>query len=358
LAEPITVLVGEDSRTVRRSIVEVLSAQPDMTVVGEAGDGKETIELCLALKPQVITLDMMMPVVSGLAATEYIMAFCPTPIVIVSGSTNRGEMFRTYEALAAGALDVIEKPRASEPIEAWQQRLVDTVRVASRVRVITHPRGRLRANWDFGTPAQVMPLSSPSLSAQPRPRLAVVAIGASTGGPKAIVDVLRELPANFPVPILVVTHISASFAAGFADWVGANSPLPVRLAQDGDSVARPGVTVAPADRHLIVEDGRLRLLTTAALHSCRPSVDVLFGSLAREYGARVAGVLLTGMGRAGAAGLLGIRTTGGVTIAQDEDSSVIFGMPAEAIRLGGAAHVLAPPAIGALLRDLAPAGGW
>jgi two-component system chemotaxis response regulator CheB len=361
LADRITVLVGEDSRTVRRSIVEVLSAEPDMTVIGEAGDGKETIELCLARKPRVITLDMMMPVVSGLAATEYIMAFCPTPIVIVSGSTNRGEVFRTYEALAAGALDVIEKPRANEPIEDWQRRLVDTVRVASRVRVITHPRGRLRANWDFDTPVPVPSESTvppPSPSQAVRARLAVVAIGASTGGPKAIVDVLRELPADFPVPILVVTHISESFAAGFADWVGANSPLPVRLAQDGDPVARTGVTVAPADRHLIVEDGRLRLVTTAAVHSCRPSIDVLFASLAREYGGRVTGVLLTGMGRDGADGLLGIRTAGGVTIAQDEDSCVIFGMPAEAIRLGAAAHVLAPAAIGSLLRELAPTEVW
>jgi two-component system chemotaxis response regulator CheB len=340
LADPIRVLVAEDSPTVRRRIVAVIGADPGMTVVGEAANGKEAIERCLELRPDVITLDMMMPVVSGLAATEYIMAFCPTPIVIVSGSTNRGEVFRTYDALAAGALEVIDKPRPGERLDEWDRRLAETVRIASRVRVITHPRGRLRRPAEF--------VSGPSAGAAAQgPRL--VAIGASTGGPKAITDVLQRLPASFPLPLLIVTHISQAFAAGFVEWLGGNSPLPVRMAAHDEPIGDSGVAVAPADRHLCIDGDRLYLSESAPRHSCRPSVDVLFESVARTCGSRAVGVLMTGMGRDGAEGLLAIRRAGGVTVAQDEASSVIFGMPGEAVRLGAAMHVLPPAGIADLL---------
>ena len=342
----IKVLIAEDSVTVRQRIAGVIAREQDMAVVGEAADGKRAIELCLAQRPDVITLDMMMPVVSGLAATEYIMAFCPTPIVIVSGSADRGEVFRTYDALAAGALDVLEKPRPDEALDAWDRKLVDTVRVASRVRVITHPRGRLRSARDFDLSAMA---GTPDLSlAGDGPR--VVAIGASTGGPKAIVDILQSLPRDFQLPILIVTHISEAFSAGFVDWLSANSPLPVRMARQDDLVQGPGVLVAPSERHMILNGTRLQLTQDVPRHSCRPSVDVLFDSLARHSGRNAIGILLTGMGRDGADGLLAIRRAGGVTVAQDEASSVIFGMPGEAVRLGAAAHVLPPAGIGAFLR--------
>lgn len=346
MPDPIRVLVAEDSPTVRAHIVRVLRAAPGITVVGEAADGRQAIEACLALRPDVITLDMMMPVLSGLAATEYIMAFAPTPIIIVSGSTDRGEVFRTMDALSAGALDVLEKPKSHESIEAWEARLIDTVRVASRIRVITHPRGRLRRTLQLDLSPDQLLVSRPGTG----PRL--VAIGASTGGPKAIVDVLHELPRTFTLPILIVTHISQAFSAGFVDWLAANVPLPVRGARDGDDLTHPGVLVAPADRHMTVQSGQIRLLDAAPRHSCRPSVDVLFESVAAASGGNGIAVLLTGMGRDGAEGLLAIRRAGGVTMAQDEKSSVIFGMPGEAVRLGAAEHVLPPAELGALLRAL------
>jgi two-component system, chemotaxis family, protein-glutamate methylesterase/glutaminase len=333
----IRVLVAEDSLTVRKRLCEVLSAAADIEVVGEAADGAQAIEMCMGLRPDVLTLDMMMPAMSGLAATEYIMAHCPTPILIVSASTNRGELFKTYEALAAGALDVMDKPLGDERNDAWEARLVSTVRLISRIKVITHPRGRISAQ----APAQL------------RQRYRAVAIGASTGGPGAVVAVLKSIPAGFPLPILLVLHIGDPFAAALADWLDDQSTHAVRVAREGEPVGTNGVWLAPAGRHLMVHDGRVRLSSAPERHSCRPSVDVLFESVAREYGSSAVACLLTGMGRDGAEGLLQIRRAGGLTIAQDEASSVVYGMPREAVLLGAADRVLGLAQIGPALSDLA-----
>lgn len=340
------VLVVEDSPTVRGYLVDVLGADPDLEVVGEAGDGRTAIELCRQLKPDVITLDMMLPVLSGLAATEVIMAYTPTPIVIVSASTNRGELFKTYEALAAGAIDVLDKPLGDARDEAWERRLVDTVKLASRVKVITHLRGRLRR-------PEAAP-SRPPPEAAPGSRT-LVAIGASTGGPGAVKDVLGALPPEFRLPILLVIHIGRPFAPAFAEWLDGVSPIRVAYARDGDPLPAPGrcqVVMAPPDRHLVVQQGRLRLTDGPERHSCRPSVDVLFESLASDLGPRVAACLLTGMGRDGAAGLLAIRQAGGATLAESEATAVVYGMPGEAVRLGAAQRVLPLPEIAHVLAEL------
>ena len=350
----IRVLVVEDSLTVRKRLVEVLSADPDLEVVGEAEDGKRGIELCQELRPDVVTLDMMLPVMSGLAATEYIMAHCPTPILVVSASTNRGELFKTYEALAAGAVDVLEKPLGDRLDESWEQKLVSTVKLISRIKVITHPRARL---GPMGQRALGASAHAPSPSLAPTtgtPR--VIAIGVSTGGPAALVEILRGLPSDFPIPILLVIHIGALFAPAFAEWLDGQSPLHVSYARDGEPLPRFGegrVLMAPPDRHLVLRHGRLRLTEDAERHSCRPSVDVLFKSLAQEVGADCAACLLTGMGKDGAEGLLAIRRAGGSTIAQDESTSVVFGMPREAIQLGAAELVLPLEKIAPVLSALA-----
>ena len=345
----IRVLVVEDSLSVRKRLIEVLGGDPELEIVGEADDGKTAIDLCRTLRPDVITLDMMLPVMTGLAATEYIMAHCPTPILIVSASTNRGELFRTYEALAAGALDVLEKPTGTEIGDAWDRKLISTVKLLSRIRVITHVRGKL--------------------SAPPRPettprggdaRCDFVAIGASTGGPAAILELLSALPSTFALPLLIVLHIGQAFAASLADWLDGLCPLGVSYATDGEflpPVGRGRVILAPPDRHLVLRGGRLRLTSTPERHSCRPSVDELFESIAREAGDRCAACLLTGMGKDGAAGLLAVRRAGGVTIAQDEQSSVVFGMPREAIELGAAERILPIRDIAPVLKALAAPGG-
>ncbi len=346
----VRVLVVEDSLSIRKRILEILGADPDLEVVGEAEDGKTAIELCQALRPDVMTLDMMLPVMTGLAATEYIMAYCPTPILIVSASTNRGELFRTYEALAAGALDVLDKPTGKETDGEWEHRLISTVKLLARIKVITHPRAKL-GNRRY-------PLQIPS-SLETRESSAsceLIAIGASTGGPAAMRDLLKALPRNFPLPILFLLHLGRTFAGSFAEWLDGQSPLRVSYARDGEPLPKAGqgrVLMAPPDRHLVLRQGKLRLTSDPERHSCRPSVDVLFESLALESGPNCAACLLTGMGRDGAQGLLAIRQRGGTTVAQDEASSVVYGMPREAVLLGAAERILPLHQIAPMLMRLA-----
>jgi two-component system chemotaxis response regulator CheB len=345
----IRVLVVEDSATMRHHLRASLAADPQLMVVGEAVDGAQAVQLCGRLRPDVVTMDMMLPTMSGLAATEHIMADFPTPILVVS-SADRQELFSTYNALAAGAVDVMEKPRGDASDAGWGARLCAAVRMVSRIRVITHPRARL------GRPVPMPVAAAPA----PAPEaLRVVALGASTGGPGALTEVLRALPPDFRTPVLCVQHIAASepFAEAFSDWLAGQSGRRVGYAADGMILhgLTGRVVLAPPDRHIEVRDGRLRLSHAPPRHSCRPSVDVLFESVADEYGPAAAGCLLTGMGRDGAEGLLRMRARGAVTFAQDEASSIVYGMPREAALIGAAGYVLPPVKIAARLAALGAA---
>lgn len=343
----IRVLVADDSVTVRERLREVLAADPDIDVVGAAADGREATELCEALRPDVVTMDLMMPVMSGLAATEHIMAFCPTPILVVSSSENRGELFKTYDVLAAGAVDVLEKPSGEEPQGIWEQKFLATVKLVARIRVITHLRARSK-------PRPVPLAPSPRIAGSGEARVRLLAIGASTGGPGAVVEVLRGLPVDLGVPVLFVLHINPQFSHALAEWLDQQTPWPARFAVDREpvSAAAGQVIIAPANRHMQVRDNRIHLDDGPERHSCRPSVDVLFESLAREYGRSAGAALLTGMGRDGAQGLLAMRVAGATTIAQDEGSSIVYGMPREAVLVDGATRVLPVGMIGPALAEL------
>jgi two-component system chemotaxis response regulator CheB len=350
------VLIVEDSLTVRRLLCDVVSSDHDLELVGQAGDGKRAIEMCRELRPDVLSMDMMLPIMTGVAATEHIMAHFPTPILIVSASTNRGELFRTYDALAAGAVDVLDKPLGTELGDEWGRRYLAALKMAARIKVITHPRARLARLGHGASEARDDGAATPWSVPAGAPRVA--AIGASTGGPGALVDILRAIPAGFPLPLLIVLHINEPFGAAFADWLDGLTPHRVAYARQDAPLAEASgrVVMAPPGRHLVLAQGRFQLTLGPERHSCRPSIDVLFESLAQEMGSSVIAGLLTGMGRDGAAGLLAIRRAGGVTIAQDEATSIVYGMPREAVLLGAAARVLPLPEIGPAIAEAAGAG--
>jgi len=345
---PIRVLVADDSITVRKRLIAVLSADPALEVIAEAADGRTATEMCRRLRPDVMTMDVMMPVMDGVTATEYIMANCPTSILVVSSSSHRGEVLQTFDALAAGAIDVLDKPTGIEPRSVWEGELVSAVKMASRIRPITRTpvRGQTRG-------LKPVAIAAEAPSSLIHGTASIIAIGTSTGGPAAIAKVLSQIPADFPLSILLVIHIAPEFADGLLHWIAKLSRMPVRVAVDGEPLpprGRGNVVMAAPDRHLLVDGGCLRVTDSAERHSCRPSVDVLFESVARECGPRAIACLLTGMGKDGARGLLAVRRSGGQTIAQDEASSIVFGMPREAIALG-AAQVVTPLAEVASMLD-------
>jgi two-component system chemotaxis response regulator CheB len=341
----VRVLVVEHSATVRARIVGALRTDEALQVVAEAADGRSGIDLCLEHRPDVVTMGIILPVVTGLAATKHLMQYCPTPILIIANGSNHDGQADTRAALAAGAVDVLEQPKAA-PVEGgenWDRHLIATVKLVAKIRVITH----------FGH--QPRPGNAvEALIQKPHGKYSVLAIGASSGGPAAISMVLRSLPTTFSLPVLLVVHVSKSFGPAFAEWLEDVTGRIVRLAVPGEPLAAAAgqVIMAPRGRHLTVRGDSLLLTNEPDRHSCRPSVDVLFESLAQECGPRVAACLLTGMGRDGGAGLLEVHRNGGLTIAQDEATSAVYGMPAEAARLGAAQLILPIDQIGPALAKL------
>jgi len=342
----IRVLVAEDSAVVREYLQYLLDHGAGLQVVGAARDGLEAVEQTRRLKPDVILMDVHMPRLNGYDATRRIMEEVPTPIVMISASFNRDEVGMTFEALKAGALTVLEKPSGPDhPRQVEQARqLVETVRLMAEVKVIRR--------W----PARHAPPAPAPPDQPPNRRIRIIALGASTGGPAVAAGILEKLPRGFGIPLLLVQHIAPGFVAGLAEWLDAQTPLTVKLAEPGELV-RPGtVYVAPDHGQMgVSQDERIRLTNgEAAEDGFSPSASYLFRSVAEAYQRSAMGVLLTGMGRDGAAGLLRLREVGGVTVAQDRDSSVIFGMPGEAVRLGAAEYVLSPDEIAVLIGSLVP----
>ena len=340
----IRVLVAEDSAVVREYLLYLLDQAAGLQVVGTARDGLDAVEQATRLKPDVILMDVHMPRLNGYDATRRIMEEIPAPIVMISASFNRDEVGMTFEALKAGALTVLEKPAGPDhPLHAEQARqLVETLRLMAEVKVIRR--------W----PRRQTP-PAPRLDAPLNRRIRIVAVGASTGGPAVIAEILEKLPRGFETPLLLVQHIAPGFVKGLADWLGGQTSLTVKLAEPGEPV-RPGtVYVAPDKCQMgVSKDERIRLTNgEAAVDGFSPSASYLFRSVAETYQRSAMGVLLTGMGRDGAAGLLRLREVGGLTVAQDKESSVIFGMPGEAVRLGAAELVLSPEEIAVLIGHLA-----
>ncbi len=329
---PIRVLIADDSSVVREVLKQMLETDPEIRVVGMATTGREAVDMTSALRPDLITMDLKMPDMDGYEATEQIMAYHPTPILIVTSYLNREGMYPAFDLLAAGALDIIEKP-SIVPHAQWQTlvgTLVEKVKLLAREPVIAHVQGR--------TAAQKVRVRRPAFA---RPEVEVVGIGVSTGGPRVLQRMLSALPADFSLAVLVVQHITEGFLPSLLRWLQPLCRLPLRIAQNGDAVAPGRIFFAPDQFHLVVgSDKTLRLSEADPIGGHRPSVDLAFRSLAMVYGSRAAGVLLTGTGSDGAESLRLIREAGGVTLVQNEESCAVFGMPRAAIDLGAAQYVL------------------
>jgi len=325
VSAPIRVLIVDDSLVCRELLSSILGQQPDLRVVGMASRGKEALELNRTLRPDLITMDIQMPGMDGFATIEAIMASHPVPILVVTSVPVLKGVDQTFRAIAAGALDLVRKPElANEDAEA----LVARVRMLAGVKVIRHVRPR---------PERVQPRREK----EPLRRVRVVAVASSTGGPKALLDLFGGLRLPFPLPVLVTQHLPDGFSGSFARWLDEEISLPVREAREGEPL-RPGeVLVAPTGYHLVLRSGSMAGLSDAPpVKSLRPSADPMFRSVARVFGAEALGIVLTGMGQDGADGLLEMRQAGAVCLAQDEASSMIYGMPRAALQNGAAEAAL------------------
>lgn len=326
----IRVLIADDSLVAREMLCEILSSDQGIEVVGQARDGSEAVEMCSALRPDLVTMDIHMPRLDGLAATEQIMAFTPTPILVVSSSVHGDGIGRAFDALSAGALEVVKKPEPREwsELERIARGIIRSVRVLSGVRVVTHVRGRrerpaIDRHGSTGTG-----------------RRSIVAIGASTGGPSALLEVLSRLPSDLSVPVVVAQHIADGFVPGLAEWLSAASRLDVIAASDRCELEPGSVFLAPTNADMCVDGDRARLRKPEERQFYVPSIDSLFASVAASHGSSAVGVILTGMGSDGAVGLARMREAGALTIAQDERSSTVFGMPKAASDLGAVERML------------------
>jgi two-component system, chemotaxis family, protein-glutamate methylesterase/glutaminase len=345
----IKVLIVEDSPVVRDLLTHILSSDPEITVIGTASNGLEAIEFVSNQRPDVVTMDITMPKMGGFEATRRIMETNPVPIVILTASWDPTDVSRTWKAMEAGAVHALEKPRLLGEIEGDDnvRELIQTVKLMSEVKVVRRwPRTR-------GLP-------TPSVSSQSKPLLSVVrivAIGASTGGPPIIKDILSALPREFPVPVLLVQHMAPNFTRSFVDWLNQSTPLEVKVPTNGEHASPGKVFVGPDLFQMkINRDGIISLTQDEPENGLRPSVSYLFRSVAEAFGKNAMGILLTGMGRDGAEELNVMRLRGAVTIAQDKDSSVVHGMPGEAIKMGAASFILSPQKIVEMLHVLASGG--
>ncbi|HEX9023669.1 MAG TPA: chemotaxis-specific protein-glutamate methyltransferase CheB [Geobacteraceae bacterium] len=343
----IKVLVVDDSPVVREFLTQILESDPGIRVIATACNGEEAVRTVAEKSPDVVTMDVHMPGMDGYEATRIIMETKPVPIIAVSGNFDPGEVAMTFHALEAGAVAIVARPAAMghPDHEKTAGELIRYVKAMSQVRPIRR--------WPKAVRGETAACTPDAASLGKAPRIRLVAIGASTGGPFTIQRILAALPRDFPLPLLVVQHMARGFIAGFAKWLSQSTGIPVKVAAHGEP-PRPGhAYVAPDGFNMGVDrEGRIELMEgTGGIGHC-PSVSHLFRSVAEVYGKASVGILLTGMGKDGAAELLLMKERGAVTIAQDRASSVVYGMPGVAESLNAASFVLSPDSIAELLKGL------
>ncbi|MBF0451500.1 MAG: chemotaxis-specific protein-glutamate methyltransferase CheB [Candidatus Magnetomorum sp.] len=327
----IRVIIVDDSPTFRLLAKSILESDPDIQVVGEAINGREALRLCERYRPDVITMDIHMPSMDGYEAIQKIMTDMPCPIVVLTGTPGSRNEKIHEKAMKSGALVVLPKPKDIQGLDPAADILISKIKSMSEIKVI---RRKMISR-------PVAPRRTNALGSFQKKAIHLLGIGASTGGPPAIQKVLSGLSNQIPFPIVVVQHISKGFVHNLAKWLSASTSFPVNIAEHGHRMIPGNVYIAQDNHQLMVtRDGRICLRQSGPVDGHQPSATVMFESIAKEYGNTGMGILLTGMGCDGASGLKKLADTGAITIAQDEASSVVFGMPKEAIALGAAQKVL------------------
>jgi two-component system chemotaxis response regulator CheB len=336
----INILIVEDSPVMQQLLIYAISSDPIFKIVGVAYNGEEAIEAVNELNPDIIAMDWHMPKLDGRRATQIIMETKPTPIVIVSGSGASEDALFSFSMLEAGALAIAKKPPSVDHPDYKKdtQNLIQTLKLMSEVKLV---KRIAHTSKKYVTPKPEVERITESDS-----EIQIIAIGASTGGPLVIQKILSRLPKDFPVPILIVQHISLGFTKGFVEWLNNTTNFPLHIASQSEYLLPGHGYIAPDDYHMGVENGPRIVLSKDKLENgLRPSVGYLFRSVAQIYGSKSVGILLTGMGRDGADELKVMKDKGAVTIVQDKESSVVYGMPGEAIKLNAAMHILSPEVI-------------
>jgi len=334
----IKVLITEDSSVIRAFLEKALNSDPELKVVGTARNGIEAVEKASHLKPDVITMDIHMPGMDGFEATRTIMETNPVPIVICSASWDPTEVSKTFRSMEAGAVAALEKPRGFTHTEGEGsiQELIDTIKAMATVKVVRRWSRLRNKEKQEKTPAST---EKPVPGSKRQYR--IVAIGSSTGGPMALQNVLCNLSRDFPVPVVIVQHIAQGFLAGLADWLCKTTDYTVKIAEQDEKLAPGRAYLAPDAYQMgVSKDSRVFLKKGDGADRLCPSVAHLFDSVRKSFGENCIGVLLTGMGRDGARELKEMHDAGAMTFAQDEESSIVFGMPGEAVALGAADYVL------------------
>jgi two-component system chemotaxis response regulator CheB len=346
----IKVLVVEDSAVGREFLVTLLNADPVFTVIGTASNGEEAIEIVKRKRPDIITMDSTMPRMDGFETTRRIMETYPTPVVMVSGGWGTHEVATTFRAVEAGALAVVPRPPGIGHPEhkTMAQELIQTVKLMSEVKVV-----RRWAHLQRKTAAPSAPPAPDVVQPRSVEKIQLVAIGASTGGPAVLQTILSRLSADFLVPVVIVQHMAAGFIAGFVDWLEQATCWPVHVAANREILLPRHAYLAPDGLQMKVEaGGKVALIQDEPENGLCPSVSYLFRSVAAVYGSQAVGVLLTGMGKDGAKELKLLRDKGAVTLVQDKESSIVHGMPGEAVKLDAATYVLPPERIATVLATI------
>lgn len=349
--EKIRVLIADDSLTGRKLLAGILSSNPEFEISGTATNGKEAVELAKRLQPDIISMDINMPILDGIEATKLIMSENPIPVVIVSSIYNESNVIHAIEELEAGAVTVLPKPHGPghSGFARESQKYINTMRLMSELKVV-------RRAYKRGYPEIKTELTSFNNSDNffNHTDAELVVIGSSAGGPEALKQFLGELIPDFPLPIIIVQHLDPHFVNGFLAWMNSYSPIPAKIAENGEVLLSGNIYLPSADTHITVTPGKIEMIKhyTKERVIYKPSIDILFESVAKFYGKKAIGIIFSGMGNDGAKGLKQMKERGAYTFAQDKESSLIYGMPQEAFKCGATCRIMTPSQIASQLNLL------